>query len=390
MGGVYLHRLVRPPLFCSFHANVLQYTHSTVLTDNCSIACLSAETWLALVGLISKQASLSPSLPFATSEAMASTVPAQQQQTPPPLLPGFDRLSKLVYLYRPDETTTTTSPPSTSPKLILIAGWMDAREAHLAKYTTKYQALFPGVPILLVRNFAYHFTPGRRAKAFPAEMAAAVPVIESFFLAGSEVDASTATATAPTPELLVHAFSNGGATALRHVYAQSHRQPAASRLPRRVTVLDSAPGRFHYARSIHAFSVGVPYATTPLLRFLVLRLAIHVLCASYWVFQLVFGRRRGALDRTFEAHNDVVLVGGRDEEVRRTYIYSREDRMIDYRDVEEHAAEARRRRRGAGEEDEEAGVRVEKFEGTAHVAHVRGDEDRYWKVVKETWEGQGR
>jgi hypothetical protein len=28
------------------------------------------------------------------------------------------------------------------------------------------------------------------------------------------------------------------------------------------------------------------------------------------------------------------------------------------------------------------------FKGGAHVAHVRVDADRYWKVVQEAWEGK--
>lgn len=32
--------------------------------------------------------------------------------------------------------------------------------------------------------------------------------------------------------------------------------------------------------------------------------------------------------------------------------------------------------------------RLERFEGGRHVAHVRVDGERYWRVVGESWEGK--
>lgn len=252
---------------------------------------------------------------------------------------------------------------------------MDAREAHLAKYTSWYQALFPDVPILVVRSFAYHFMPGRRARDLALDVERAVPVIQSAVRAPpTTADSSNSN---NEPEILIHVFSNGGSTILRHLYTLYSNITAAP-FPPHVTIFDSAPGRFQYSRSVYAFSLGVPYAKTPLFKFLFARVAIHLLCAAYWVLHMVL-RHRGSLDRTYAAHNDPSL---NRNEVRRAYVYSREDRLVDFRDVEAHAAEARRKGVVRGQ------VRVEIFAGTAHVAHVRGDEDKYWRVVKESWEGE--
>lgn len=65
-------------------------------------------------------------------------------------------------------------------------------------------------------------------------------------------------------------------------------------------------------------------------------------------------------------------------EMRRVYIYSPTDALVDYKDVETHAAEA---------ETKGFSVALEKFEGSAHVAHLRKDESRYWEIVKRTLEG---
>ena len=66
----------------------------------------------------------------------------------------------------------------------------------------------------------------------------------------------------------------------------------------------------------------------------------------------------------------------------RTYIFSSSDPLVSYRDVEAHADDAER----CGFQN----VRRERFEGTGHVAHVRGEGsgdggERYWGIVRESW-----
>ena len=61
----------------------------------------------------------------------------------------------------------------------------------------------------------------------------------------------------------------------------------------------------------------------------------------------------------------------------RLYLYSQADEMVPWTEVEEHAEEARK----AGLD-----VRMERFEGSPHVAHARTDPERYWGAVKKVWE----
>lgn len=282
---------------------------------------------------------------------------------------SFDRISKIVYLYRPQPAPDRNSSGSTSPKLILVGGWMDAREPHLAKYTTRLQALYPDSPILLVRSFVYHFTGG----CFSGEVAPAVPIIRSLLAA----DSSSAEAEAQggkRPEMLVHLFSNGGSTMLRLLYEQyrkSARSGESGTLPPHVTVFDSAPGRWSWQRSVTAITLAAARSS------FVVRLFFwalsNTLNAVYWICTVPWGRP-GFLEQTWLAHNDRTK---NKSEVRRVYIYSEEDKLVDYKDVEEHAAQGREH----GYE-----TRLEKVKGTAHVAHARGDEQRYWAIVKETWE----
>ena len=146
---------------------------------------------------------------------------------------------------------------------------------------------------------------------------------------------------------------------LRHL-----RAAYGGAFPPHVTIFDSAPGQFTAASAVAAISAGLPplirAVLWPFLRFL-------ALCYTVW-----FWRRDDCLRRHAKAHNAV------EGELRRTYIYSELDKLIDWKDVEEHAAAAEKK----GYE-----VRREKFSRTMHVSHMRGNEERYWRVVKETWNG---
>jgi hypothetical protein len=66
-------------------------------------------------------------------------------------------------------------------------------------------------------------------------------------------------------------------------------------------------------------------------------------------------------------------------ETARVYLYGDADKSVGFEDVESHALDAKKNG---------AIVRTEMFKGGAHVAHVRIDADRYWKAVRQTWEGK--
>ena len=70
-----------------------------------------------------------------------------------------------------------------------------------------------------------------------------------------------------------------------------------------------------------------------------------------------------------------------DNGVPRVHVFSKEDRMVVWGDVVEHAGMA-----------EKAGwkrVWTEEFEGSAHCVHLLVDERRYWGVVERVW-GSGK
>ncbi|KAF2444179.1 hypothetical protein P171DRAFT_27272 [Karstenula rhodostoma CBS 690.94] len=97
--------------------------------------------------------------------------------------------------------------------------------------------------------------------------------------------------------------------------------------------------------------------------------------AAFWTVSMALGILPNSLDNWYRAHNVDV---GNTAELRRVYIYSPTDALTDYRDVETHAAEAK---------TNGFSVALERYEGSAHVAHLRKDESRYWEIVRRAMEG---
>ncbi|KAK0742646.1 hypothetical protein B0T18DRAFT_413420 [Schizothecium vesticola] len=291
---------------------------------------------------------------------MASSTP-----TPKPLA-FMETLSPIVSFYQPPPTAPTpTTTPTSSPKLILFASWTGAQDMHIAKYLARYRTLYPSSPIILIKSPPHLLT--LKPHTLPSAVSPAVPIIHSLFPPGT-----TTTTTTAKPELLVHILSNGGSSSLASLYTAL--SPAT--LPPHITFIDSAPSEIGLHTSAQFFMAFAPRAG--LLR------ALYVPLAYLLAGVLVGGVKAGVLVEWIKVwgdmHND--REGGNRGEVRRTYVYSEEDRLVDYRCVERHAAAARE----LGFE-----VRMERFVGTAHVLHARGEgEGRYWGLVKETWEGAQR
>ncbi|KAK0634287.1 hypothetical protein B0T17DRAFT_472033, partial [Bombardia bombarda] len=312
-----------------------------------------------------------------------------------------------VYLYRPNananananasanaNATTSTPTPTPDPKLILLASWMGAREMHIAKYVRPYQALYPTSPILVIRAEVAHvfFQPAAIARVAPA-----LPIIRE--IVGVQHDnndekdvVSTKTNKTKMPQILVHLFSNGGSATihtLSSLYTSAYGLPlpkssksssTSIRFPPHVIIFDSAPAwTYSYTRLLAALTTGMSRLTRLLFSPLT-----HALCVLFWFLHLGFLQTwfPGPMVKVAGRHNTRgkggVAVTRAASELRRTYIYSDGDKLVDWDDVEKHAriAEAK------GFE-----VRLERFDGTQHVAHVRGGEERYWKAVRETWEG---
>lgn len=167
-------------------------------------------------------------------------------------------------------------------------------------------------------------------------------------------------------------LSNGGSSSIANLYEQYAATAGPNedkRLPRHATIFDSSPGLFR-------ISGGVAFVSAGLSKFqrLIAAPVLYAL-AVLWVISMAVGIFPDSLTEWYWAHNHSE---GNTAEVRRAYIYTPSDPLIDFRDVERHAAEAK---------TEGFSVALEKFVGSAHVAHVRKDEGRYWEIVRRTVEG---
>lgn len=268
----------------------------------------------------------------------------------------MEKLHPLVSFHKPSEESSTVS--DQQPRLIIISGWTDAKDAHVAKYVTNYQALYPAAQILLLRSTMSCIL--RPSQIGPA-MQHAVPVIRAAF--------QTPIKDSSSPPLLIHIFSNGGSSSVANLYEQYAATASPNddkRLPPHVTIFDSTPGLFRLPCTVAFVSVGLSsfqrLIATPFL----------YAFGAVWTVSMALGLLPNSLTEWYQSHNHHTA---NTAEIRRAYIYSPADLLTDYRDVEAHAVEA---------ETKGFSVALEKYENSAHVAHLRKDEVRYWAIVKKT------
>lgn len=234
---------------------------------------------------------------------------------------------------------------------------MGAQDAHIAKYIAQHQALFPTSRILMVKfTMRLFFGEGTRGEI----LRPAVEVMRGF---AREVEDEGDDGV----RLLVHIFSNGGVTTSVHLWHLLNYN-----IPRHVSVFDSCPGYHTWKRTHHALALSLPRILSPL---------VHMVLAIIWLLRSPWGHPPPQDVNAAKLNSRARLSG----EVRRTYLYGTGDEAVDWKDVERHAAEART---VLGDEGFRR-VRLERFEGGRHVAHVRVDGGRYWGAVREGWEGEG-
>lgn len=272
----------------------------------------------------------------------------------------METLNPLVSLYRPSEASSSSSSRSADhqPRLIIIASWTDAKDVHIAKYLVKYQALYPATQILLLKSTMKHII---RPSLIGPSMKHAASVVRTAF----QTPASSS-----SPHLLIHIFSNGGSSSIANLYEQYAAMAGPSddrRLPPHVTVFDSCPGVFSISHAVAFFNVGL----SSLQR--LIAAPILYSWAAVWSSCIALGLLPDSLGDWGKTHNGT----GNTAEVQRVYIYSPSDALIDYKAVEAHAAEAK---------SKGFSVSLERYEGSAHVAHLRKDESRYWEIVRRITE----
>jgi hypothetical protein len=267
-------------------------------------------------------------------------------------LPGFTPLSKNIYMH-PGSSPSSTSDPTT----ILIYGWGDAQPKHLAKYIAGYQTLFPTSRIVCIFTPLVATTMQSLAKR-SLSMQAVVKALPLF-----------------SDRVLAHVMSNMGGTSYAstlHRYRAVHASP----LPHMLTVFDSTPGSSSLRKNLWPWSRAMaldmarsmpwcPQAVNYALAVVFLTVIHGLVWAMGADSPAVF-----SIGATSNPEYDT-------KDARRLYMYSKEDQIINWRDIEGHAAQAR---------DKGWKVDLETFEGTPHVGHMRTFPVQYWAAIKKCWE----
>lgn len=267
-------------------------------------------------------------------------------------LASFANIAPSVFIQEPPSLTDESGK---SPKIILLAFWMNAPPRALVKYVLEYRRLAPSARIIFILSSTEDFTLRASASAQEARVASAVEALRA--------------SASPENPVFLHMFSNGGVCTTTHLLS-AYKKSTGKPLPISSMIIDSAPGRATITAAARAFSFALP-------KMWILRLFSK---AVLYTLLICFGllrrltRMPDAVSRARKAINDMGLLHapGPKGILTRCYIYSDADRLIDCQDVETHADAA-----------EASGwiVRREKFQGTQHVAHMRADPERYWKTV---------
>ncbi|KAI0490143.1 hypothetical protein F4859DRAFT_523953 [Xylaria cf. heliscus] len=287
-------------------------------------------------------------------------------------LSGMRRVSPAVFLWRPRDDLDSGACQPTDPRLVLLLGWMDARDAHLARYVQQYQKIYPSSSILLVKaRLAALVWPNVGSR----DSAPAIEVIQAILKEDEFHDTAH-------PKVLIHALSGGGSCSLYHLYNHlSPRQRGSEAegetknalnfitLPEHITLFDSIPGIWSYQFNVNVLTASSKPGWS---RLLALPVA-HLIALTCWILIRIFGVPDNQVTWSM-AHNNPM----RNREVRRTYIYSNDDKICPSTSVETHAAKAI---------SKGFDVKLELFKESGHVAHMRSDPDRYWRIVEEAWRG---
>ncbi|OAA55183.1 DUF829 domain protein (PaxU) [Cordyceps fumosorosea ARSEF 2679] len=256
---------------------------------------------------------------------------------------------------------------ASSPKTILFLSWADADARHIEKYTRLYNELYPRADIILVESSMVEFF--LRPAAVKRRLVQ--PVVQMLLLRDEAA-------------LHVHIMSNGASKQWCTIddMLRAGGGGRCSSLAAVPTVLDSTPGCGGFRRTWAAVVGGLPRAAVP--RAAVPRAVLVVVLGP--IFCALEVARRvlpgpDALEVVRRRLNAPPPPGDGKGCGRRCYIYSEEDEMIGWEDVEEHAREAGRKGWS---------VELVKVDGSGHVGHLRRDPDGYKAAVERTWRARAK
>lgn len=267
---------------------------------------------------------------------------------------GFTKLNDITSIYRPAESSNSTDKSTlTAPSLIVLCSWMGAATKHILKYTDGYKRLFQNANILLIESTLANMFIG-------SDLAPASEILDSFVQ-----EAASENTDHGRQLIILHAMSNGGAnnaTWLAERFLKTH-----SRLPFDRMILDCCPGRPEVTSATRAITLSLPS------QYLVRLIGSYLIYLGLLLSKLI--------NETFGLENTIIRIRRQLNDpaifptaTPRLYLYSEGDAMVDFRDVHDHAQEAK-----------QSGclvVQEEKFLKAPHCGLPIESSERYWDAVR--------
>ncbi|KAL6823243.1 DUF829 domain-containing protein [Trichoderma camerunense] len=280
--------------------------------------------------------------------------------------PGFEALSEQVYIRHPDAQSEAVKRP-TDPRAVLIYSWGDGQPKNLVKYADGYRNLFPcSTQIVVLAPISKAMWSNLDQRTLSMR-----PVIDAIFPKESEDDEDSQKV---EDRVLAHIMSNTGGinyAATLNAYRLVHDKP----MPHHLLVLDSTPGsvimtRENLGRWSRAMALGTanwfpwPFAVTQ-------TLWAGFLCGNRFI-EWVIGKEPAPAFSVKAVINPYYET----KDTRHLYIYSEDDDIIPYQDIEEHIAQARKR-----------GYKSDNhmFKGSGHVRHMQMFNEEYWGAIGTSW-----
>lgn len=164
-------------------------------------------------------------------------------------------------------------------------------------------------------------------------------------------------------------------TSATAISSHGNQVPAPSAI-----IFDSSPARITFDSAHRSFSASVGNILLRYIATTLVSVSYMVLC----LYRAVTGKP-DPVELVLKALNNPNFMAANENAWNwtstcrpRAYIYSTGDKIVSAGQIEAHAAHARSK----GYEH----VRLENFGiQSGHVAHMRSDPERYWKVIRETW-----
>ncbi|KAJ8072118.1 hypothetical protein PM082_015676 [Marasmius tenuissimus] len=287
-------------------------------------------------------------------------------------LDGFVAIGEGIYLRKP---TTTTTGRDQDPNVILIFGWMGAKLGHLQKYTKVHEEMYPDATQVVVRN-----EPGFFLSREATRQRNLRPVVEVLEAVGCIPKNRKENGETTRPRILIHSFSNGGASQL-YTLAKLLQSRGIAPLsytpttkPISALIIDSSPASGAIRTGSRAFTLHIRRA--------IFRIPLQLTLAFLFVLRWLFDKLTGTpppFETLKRMLNSPHTLPWMDEKTPRTYMYSKKDELVPFEEVDEHV---RKGREVAGL----VGVRNEVFETARHVDLARTEPGRYWGTTSHSWE----